>query len=265
MRKPSPAMIVALLGLFVALGGAGMAATGGNFILGQSNSADKTTALSAPVASGKALQVSNTSTTSGATALGLGVAPGHAPFTVNSGTKVANLNVDQLDNRDSTYFLPKTGKAADSDKLDGIDSTGFVGSSVVRRFNIERNPPAGQELLFTVGQLKFWGTCFHDINSGNAVDFFFSSSATHAAYAEFDVDNSGKPEALWNGDMQAEGAAFYELAGRSAGFSDKIILPATGTIVTADNHVVSYNVFATQNAGAVTDGSCKFGGTLVVN
>jgi hypothetical protein len=43
MRKPSPAMIVALLSLFVALGGVGVAATGGNFILGQSNSASSTT------------------------------------------------------------------------------------------------------------------------------------------------------------------------------------------------------------------------------
>jgi hypothetical protein len=104
MRKPSPAMIVALAALFVALGGVGVAATGGNFILGQSNTADKATALSAPVAGGKALQLSNTSTTSGATALGLGVASGHAPFTVNSATKVGNLNADKLDGVDSTQF-----------------------------------------------------------------------------------------------------------------------------------------------------------------
>jgi hypothetical protein len=126
MSKPSPAMIVAVLALFVALGGVGVAATGGNFILGQSNTADKTTALAAPLAGGKALQVSNTNTASGSTALGLSVASGHAPLTVNSSTKVANLNADQLDNLDSTYFLPKTGKAADADKLDNLDSTYFL-------------------------------------------------------------------------------------------------------------------------------------------
>ena len=32
MRKPSPAMIVALLGVFLGLGGVGVAATGGTFI-----------------------------------------------------------------------------------------------------------------------------------------------------------------------------------------------------------------------------------------
>jgi len=39
MRKPTPATIIALASLFVALGGVGVAATGGNFILGQSRQA----------------------------------------------------------------------------------------------------------------------------------------------------------------------------------------------------------------------------------
>jgi hypothetical protein len=108
MRKPSPAMMVALASLFVALGGVGVAATGGNFILGQSNTAPNTTGLSAPVAGAKALQVTNTNTTSGSTALGLNVASGHPPLTVNSPTKVGNLNADLLDGIDSTGFLRST-------------------------------------------------------------------------------------------------------------------------------------------------------------
>jgi hypothetical protein len=110
MRKPSPALLVAVLALFVALGGAGMAATGGNFILGKANSATSTTSLSAPIGA-KALQVSNTSTTAGATALGLTAAPGHAPFTVNTKVKVANLNADTLDGTDSTGFVKGRGTA----------------------------------------------------------------------------------------------------------------------------------------------------------
>jgi hypothetical protein len=97
MRRPSPAFILALIALFVALGGAGMAATGGNFILGQPNSASTPTSLSASVASSRALTLTNLSTATGSTALGLNVAAGHAPFTVNTSTKVANLNADQLD------------------------------------------------------------------------------------------------------------------------------------------------------------------------
>jgi hypothetical protein len=102
LHRPSPAMVVALVALFVALGGTTYAATGGNFILGNPNSASSTTSLSAPISGKKALQLTNTSTGAGATALGLNVASGHPPFTVNSGTKVANLNADKLDGVDST-------------------------------------------------------------------------------------------------------------------------------------------------------------------
>src|SRR5438445_743058 len=62
-------------------------ATGGNFILGQANSADATSSLSAPVA-GTSLQVTNTSTDSTAVALnvrGSSVSNAAARF-VNSGT-----------------------------------------------------------------------------------------------------------------------------------------------------------------------------------
>jgi hypothetical protein len=143
MRKPSPAMMVALASLFVALGGVGMAATGGNFILGQSNSANQTTALSSGVTTGPTLSLTNTG---GKPAARLAANSG-PPFTVSNGTKIPSLNADLLDAHDSayflpasgtavnsnalgghpaSYFLPKTGKAADSDKLDGLDSTMFA-------------------------------------------------------------------------------------------------------------------------------------------
>jgi hypothetical protein len=103
--RPSHATVVAYVALFVALGGTTYAATGGNFILGQPNSASSTTSLTRTGANaGKGLQVTNTSTGAGATALGLNVASGHPPFTVNSGTKVANLNADKLDGLDSSQL-----------------------------------------------------------------------------------------------------------------------------------------------------------------
>jgi hypothetical protein len=108
MRKPSPATVIATVALFVALGGVGVAATGGNFILGASNTAGAKTSLSALV-NGKALEITNTSTGGSATALGLNVAVGHAPLTVNSQTKVTNLNADQLDGLDSARFVRGKG------------------------------------------------------------------------------------------------------------------------------------------------------------
>jgi len=93
------------LAVFLVLGGTTYAATGGSSILGQPNTASSKTVLSAPI-SDKALSLANTSTNPGATALGLNVARGHAPFTVNSDTKVPKLNADKLDGRDSGVLMP---------------------------------------------------------------------------------------------------------------------------------------------------------------
>jgi hypothetical protein len=94
-------MAVACLSLFVALSGVTYAATGGNFILGRANNATSQTALTSNNA-GKALNLTQQSSGTGATALGLNVPSGKTPFTVNSGTKVANLNADKLDGLDSS-------------------------------------------------------------------------------------------------------------------------------------------------------------------
>jgi hypothetical protein len=108
-KRPSPSMAIALLALFIALSGTTYAATGGNFILGQPNSANSVTALTANNA-GKALNVTQQNTGAGATALGLNVPAGKPPFAVNSGTKVANLNADKIDNLDSSVFARKASE-----------------------------------------------------------------------------------------------------------------------------------------------------------
>jgi hypothetical protein len=61
-----------------------------------------------PGTTGPALKVTNMNTGVGATALSLNVAPGHQPFRVNSGAKVANLNADKLDGKDSDSFAQGT-------------------------------------------------------------------------------------------------------------------------------------------------------------
>jgi hypothetical protein len=103
VKRPSPSMVVALLALFLA-GGAGYAATGGTFILGQANTATSPSSLTASI-NDRVLKLTNTNTGTGASALGLNVAPGHAPFLVQSTSgKVLNLNGDKLDGMDSTAF-----------------------------------------------------------------------------------------------------------------------------------------------------------------
>lgn len=149
MRMPSPSMIVALVALFVALSGVGVAANGRNFILGHSNSATLNTALSAPVAGGKALQVTNNNTTNAAsTALGLNVAAGHAPFTVNSSAQVKNLNASYLGGINSSGFVQGTGH---------VDQSGLIAVD-----------PGSKVYLGPVSNFGgLWGNC-ENANAGSA-------------------------------------------------------------------------------------------------
>ena len=102
----SPAMIVALLGVVIALGSSGWAANGGNFLLGLINSATARTFLGANF-NGSALQVANTSTATSAVPLQLTAAAGHPPMKVNTVTKVTNLNADYVDGIDASTHLAR--------------------------------------------------------------------------------------------------------------------------------------------------------------
>src|SRR5437764_1034083 len=92
--RPSRPTVLACIALVVALGGQNAYAAATNFLLSTRNTSSAATILDGSAVAGKALAVTNLNTTSGATALALNVATGHAPFTVNSGTEVTNLNAD---------------------------------------------------------------------------------------------------------------------------------------------------------------------------
>jgi hypothetical protein len=57
------------------------------------------------------MRLINLSTSTGATALHLQTDSSKPPMTVNSGTKVDNLNSDMLDGQDSSAFAPKSSEA----------------------------------------------------------------------------------------------------------------------------------------------------------
>ena len=107
-RPRSAYDVVAALALFIALGGVGVAATGGNFILGQAEHGDLADhARSAPVAAAGAPAHEHQTRRPPPRRSSLNVARGHAPMKVNRSTKVTNLNADLLDGLDSTAFLRK--------------------------------------------------------------------------------------------------------------------------------------------------------------
>jgi hypothetical protein len=103
MRRPSPAMLVAVTALVVAMSGTAVAATGGAFILGRANKATSITSLSDRKG----------------TPLALSGPGGKPPLTVSSSTKVRNLNASLLDGQPAGAFLGVDGTAANSRDLGG--------------------------------------------------------------------------------------------------------------------------------------------------
>ena len=103
---------------------------GDPFKLGDINYVNRTTTL-VGAAAGAILRVDNDGT---GTALDLKVGDptvlpenkATAPMKVDSRAKVANLNADELDGRGAGDFLAASGKAADTEKLDGLDSNEFM-------------------------------------------------------------------------------------------------------------------------------------------
>jgi hypothetical protein len=97
--------LAVILALTVGVASTALAGTGigARFDLGKVNTVNAVTKLVGSVA-GPSLQVDNNSTDANATALDLQVEAGKAPMKVNSSAKVANLNSDQLDGKDSTQF-----------------------------------------------------------------------------------------------------------------------------------------------------------------
>ena len=184
MRKPSPPMIVALLALFVALSGVGMAATGGNFILGQSNSANNTSALASGVTTGPTLELSNSG---GKPAARFNTPSGVAPIVVNNGTKVDNLNADRLDGLSSESFTQGGGRFYSAHR-DGV-ALGSEGTLL--------DIPGVTTLRYRCG----------DPTYGN-VALIFVSSITNLTLVGEVATSRPPPYDLWTGHLTA-GSGFY--------------------------------------------------------
>jgi hypothetical protein len=103
LRVPSPALVIAGAALFLSLGGAAYAANGSALKIGFPNTGTAQTKL-ASTNNGAALALQQNSAGGSATALSLAVPSGKAPMTVNSSTRVNNLNADQLDGLTSGDF-----------------------------------------------------------------------------------------------------------------------------------------------------------------
>jgi hypothetical protein len=123
--------LAVVLALMLGVASAALAALPGDpFKLGQSNRVDRLSTLVGTLA-GPVLRVDKRRPGYGPRAAGgrSRHPPSNedrGPMKVDSQGKVINLNSDELDGQNASEFLPAGGKAADSDKLDGLDSTQFM-------------------------------------------------------------------------------------------------------------------------------------------
>jgi hypothetical protein len=120
-RRPSPALVVALVALFVALAGSGYAAVklNGSQLVNRSVTGVK---LKKNTVTGT--EVKETSLGTVPSAVNANQLGGRAPAAfLLAGDKAADS--DKLDGLDSSAFLQTGAKASDSDKLDGQNSTAF--------------------------------------------------------------------------------------------------------------------------------------------
>jgi hypothetical protein len=173
--------IISIISLTVALGGAAFSATGGNFILGRVNSANTQTTLISD-GNSKTLLLSNLSTSANAAALGLTVKPGRPPLVVNSGAKVANLNVDLLDGIDSSEF--HRGKIFFAEvQANGTLANQCAGCTVT-------SASAGAAGAYEVDFGRNIATCTHIAGLGNPYP--------GAQVGQFSAsDRAGNPEAVY--------------------------------------------------------------------
>lgn len=123
--------LTVILALVFGIASAAFGANGGNFLLGRTNVATLITRLAGPEGvNGAMFEVQNNNAGADDTALSLKVQANEPPMKVNSQTRVANLNAALAGQADSAASAAFASNAADSDKLDGKDSSELPGTVV---------------------------------------------------------------------------------------------------------------------------------------
>jgi hypothetical protein len=109
-RRHSPATVISIVALFIALSGTAYAATGGTFILGKANAAGAVSSL----------------TNTAGTALRLSSKAGTPPLSVTSTVQVPNLNASLLGGNPASSFVQGGGRVSSAVSTLNNQSTGFI-------------------------------------------------------------------------------------------------------------------------------------------
>ena len=173
----------------------------------------------------------------------------------------SGLDADLLDGQHGSYYLPTTGKAADSNLLDGIDSTGFVkqlsdSSSGPNYFTPSSrrvdpdaaNPTFAHHAIITFGNGgNVTGQLATHLASGQAYTRGYNSSWS-AWRTQWDNLNDGSGSGL-DADLLdgIQGSGYVNTTGSQNIDGIKVF---TGTNVTLDNPVNSWKYIRLQSSGS---------------
>ncbi len=202
--------LAVILALVFGVATTAFGANGNPFLLGKSNVATALSKLTGNV-NGSAMQVANSNAGADDTALSLSVQAGEAPMRVNSGTKVANLNADRIDDREASSFANGVGgKATNADKLDGLNSSHFA-------------------------QATTDGSAVHAVSADTAAHADSADSASSAVHAETagsathteSADNADKLDGKDSSAFAGTGMSRYTSEVFLDGCSDKVLASST--------------------------------------
>jgi hypothetical protein len=130
-----------------------------------------------------------------------------------------SVNADKLDGKDSTAFLGKTEKAADSDLLDGLDSTAFLGKTE-KAADSDKLDGFSSENLVPFFIFKVDGSITDNVASGDRVCITDPFTPTSNMLAIFDAGASAEADttdgSLWVriGVTTDAGATWSNVSGR---------------------------------------------------
>jgi hypothetical protein len=229
---------------------------GAIFTLGKVNAVNATTELAGST-NGRQLDVVNTSTGSSASGIGIRVHSNRPPLTVNSSTKVSNLNADLLDGLDSSRFQRRvTSQCSNGTAVATISADGTVGctsSAVYPIYHSTSIVSADFSDTFGGSGLTLISQCF----SSTVVGLGFSSTNASTGGDMFTTDQSSGSTV---GHISL--SAGEEIVGNQPGseLADQIVwVTTTGAFPVYTRWIATINVHKSESASG-----CEISGTAEV-
>jgi hypothetical protein len=180
LQLPVMSAVLSVSAVVIAVSSTSAYAAAANFLLNVGNTSSAQTTLNGSAVAGKALQVTNQNTTAGAGALGLTVAAGHPPLTVNATAgKATNLNADKLDGLNSTQLQMATSASCGSQggAVSSIAQTGQTTCTALPNLNVlsqgqitgpfpNANPPSFVTSKQTTALIMFSASAYRSSSAG---------------------------------------------------------------------------------------------------